>query len=347
VGADLSERNLLGSGLSFGAGLVYASHDEVEQSRDQWAGEARLALPSIAGSPWSAFGSATVVSGSEAYQVRGADQDTAAASFRAFHYRRTTARVGGLYDLSSLARLSVTARAEFLDADLPETPTRTLPDGRTVTVDLSLDRGRSRVITATVALDRDNRPDPVLPHAGSRLTLSAEIGGTVIGSSYDFAALLARYERWWPLRSARHAVGVRLGGGAILGDAPRFDQLQLADFNRMLSPRALGLLVSLNAPLDILQTASDKPTLGELGGSATVEYTYRLFGRSAGRIYGGDLFLGAGLWGLAATASPRIRDRALWSSLPIDAFIDAGLRIDTDIGVFELTVANALGRVPR
>ena len=347
IGADLSERNVLGSGLVLGGGFLYASHEDVAGSDDQWAGEARIGVPAIYGPRWSGFASFTGAHGSEAYRIRGDSQDTSASSHRAFGYRRYTARAGAIHDLTALARLSAGLRGELIDADLPLTPTRTLEDGRVTSVDLHLDRGKSRVLSAAVTYDRDNRPDPVLPHAGSRLTLSAELGSGLLGSSYDFATLLARYERWWPLRAPGHAIGIHLGGGVVLGDAPRFDLIHIADVNHMLSQRALGLLVSANAPIDALGTDPDKPSLGALGGSATVEYAYRLFGARSGRIYGGDLFVGAGLWGLSSTASPRTRDRSLWDSLPIDIFVDAGLRVDTDIGVFELTVANALGRYPR
>jgi hypothetical protein len=33
--------------------------------------------------------------------------------------------------------------------------------------------------------------------------------------------------------------------------------------------------------------------------------------------------------------------------MPVDLVLDAGLRIDTELGIFEFTIANALGRVPR
>ncbi|MEZ4363980.1 MAG: BamA/TamA family outer membrane protein [Kofleriaceae bacterium] len=345
-GVDLSERNLLGSGISVGGGVVYASHDRVANSDDQWAAELRLGVPAIGGSRWSSFGSLTRLSGSEAYQVAGPSNDTSPEDYRAFRYDRTTARGGASYDVAALARLSVAARAELVDAELPLTPTRTLDDGRVISTDLHLKDGRSRVVSATLSFDRDTRPDLALPTSGSRLTLSAELSGRALGSSYDFVALRARYERWWPLSSAG-AIGLRLGGGAILGRAPRFDLLDVTDLNRMLAPRALGLLISLSSPLNLLRTASDKPTLGEAGGAASAEYTYRLFGKSSRRIYGGALFVSAGLWGLSEAAFPKIRDRGIWSSLPIDLFIDAGLRVDTDIGVFEFSLANTLGRVPR
>jgi hypothetical protein len=35
----------------------------------------------------------------------------------------------------------------------------------------------------------------------------------------------------------------------------------------------------------------------------------------------------------------------VWRDLPVDLYIDAGVRVDTDLGIFELTVANALGRL--
>ncbi|MBA2542324.1 MAG: hypothetical protein H0V17_21965, partial [Deltaproteobacteria bacterium] len=45
------------------------------------------------------------------------------------------------------------------------------------------------------------------------------------------------------------------------------------------------------------------------------------------------------------TADLRARDGSIRDALPIDVYADAGIRIDTDIGIFELTLANALGRV--
>jgi hypothetical protein len=51
------------------------------------------------------------------------------------------------------------------------------------------------------------------------------------------------------------------------------------------------------------------------------------------------------MWGLAENADLRARDASVWRALPIDLYADAGIRLDTDIGVFELTIANALGRL--
>jgi len=127
----------------------------------------------------------------------------------------------------------------------------------------------------------------------------------------------------------------------VIGDAPRFDRIHISDVDHMLTPRALGLVLS-NAPsLDVLGTRPDKPDYGQVGGSATVEYAPavprqrqepRLRRRSVPRLR--DL-------ALAETADLRLREHSVWKSLPIDLYADAGIRIDTDIGVFELTISNA------
>jgi hypothetical protein len=114
----------------------------------------------------------------------------------------------------------------------------------------------------------------------------------------------------------------------------------------MLTPRALGLVLSNASPLDVLGTKPDKPSYGEVGGSAGLEFTSELFrGSGKNRVYGGDWFIGGGVWALAQTEELALRDSGLWRSLPIDVYADAGVRIDTDIGVFELTISNALGRL--
>lgn len=346
LGADLGERNLLGMGVAVGAGFIYAAHGDVEGSRDQWAGELRVADPSLLGTRWGANAALTIVHGSEAYRVGGDPQDVEARDLRAFSYSRIGGRAGLTYDVTPLSRLSASVRAEQIDAELPVAPTQQLPDGRAIALDLHLEPGESRVVTAGLTFDRDTRPDPILPHSGGHVTVGAELGSSLLGGSYEFATLYGRYDHHWPVLRGKHAIGVELAGGIVVGDAPRFDRIYIADVNRMLTPRALGLVLSAAAPFDLLGTRPDKPTYGDLGGSARVEYAVELFrGTGKNRVYGGDAFVGGGLWGLAERDDLRARDTGLWDALPIDLFLDAGVRFDTDIGIIELTVANALGRL--
>jgi outer membrane protein assembly factor BamA len=346
IGTDVGERNLLGVGIAVGGGVIFARHGVVPGARNQYAAELRVSDASVRGTAWGVSAAATLVHGSEPYQVAGAAGDTGADTQRAFPYRRLGARLGATYDMSALTRLSMSLRAEAIATTLPVAPTRAWPGDRVVAVDLHLKPGDSRVVTASVAIDRDTRPDPILPHAGSHILASAELGSGLLAASYDFATIFGRYEHYWPVVNEHHAIAVKLAGGVVVGGAPRFDRIHIADVDRMLTPRALGLVLSTSAPLAILGTRADKPSYGDLGGSATVEYAFELFrGSGKRRVFGGDVFVGAGLWGLAEQPDLRARDTGLAASLPIDLYADAGMRIDTDIGTFELTIANALGRL--
>ncbi|HEY4182182.1 MAG TPA: BamA/TamA family outer membrane protein [Kofleriaceae bacterium] len=344
-GADIGERNLLGLGIAFGGGFVYSADGDIQGDRSQWAGELRAADSSILGTRWGVNVSGTLVHGSEIYRVSGDPLDVNETDLRAFPYRRFGGRAGLTYDVTALARISASLRAEQIVTDLPVAPTQTLPDGTVTAIDLHLDPGTSRVVTASVGFDRDTRPDPILPHQGGHIAFQAELGTSVIGSDYQYATLYGRYEHYFPV-SRTQTIGLKLAGGIVIGGAPRFDRIHISDVDHMLTPRALGLVLSAAAPLDLLGTRRDKPMYGDLGGTATLEYAFQLFrGSGKNRVYGGDLFVGGGVWGLGEQDDLRARDTSLWNALPIDLYVDGGIRIDTDIGVFEVTVANALGRL--
>lgn len=340
VGLDLTERNFFGSGVGVGGAFVIAGQGEADNADEQRAFQLRLEDPSLLGGPVGAHGAFHYADASEPYRIAGNSSDGSADNFAAFDYKRIGGRAGATINTGAFDRLTALVRFESVRANLPDTPTRTLPDGRVVDVDLLLEDGTSRVATAGLLFERDTRPDPILPYAGDHLLLLAEVGAGPLGSSYDFTSILARYERWWQI-APRHVLSGHLVAGAVLGDAPLFDRLHVGDIDRMVSPRALGLVVSTTPPFDFFDTGSDEITYGELGGLVEAQYAFRLF-RSRKAVYGGDLFVGAGLWTLHAT-----RELGYDApDLPIDLLLDAGLRLDTEIGIFELSLANALGRVP-
>ncbi len=345
LGADVGDRNFLGSGLALGGGAAYASAGAIVGARPQWAGELRMSAPALGGTRWGAHGAISGQHGSEPYRVSGPPGSGDADDLRAFGYRRLGVRGGPAYTLSSLSSVVADLRVEAIDAAVPIAPTRRLPDGRVTAIDLGLRRGDSRVVSVGLGYTRDNRPDPALPHQGTRVEVVGELGTSLLGGSYDFAVLLGRYDRFWPL-THKSALGLRLAGGTVIGDAPRFDRIHIGDVDRMLAPRVMGMTTALTAPLDLLGTDNADTVYGEVGGSVTVEYVYQWW-RRPHRIYGGDLFVAAGVWTLATTDELRLRDRGAFAALPVDLMLDVGLRIDTEIGVFEFALANALGRVPR
>lgn len=345
LGFDLSDRNFLGTGLTVGGAVAYAGSGPIVGAREQWGGELRVAAPSIGGGRSGAYASFTGQHGSEAYRVSGPLGSNDADDLRAFAYRRLGGRVGLSYDLSTFREVAADLRVERIDARMPDAPTRTLPGGEVVPLDLGVDDGASRVVSLSLSYDRDTRPDPALPQRGARLQVQAVIASELLQSDYDYAALLARYERWWPLRTG-HAIGLRLAGGMILGSAPRFDRIHIGDVNRLSSPRVLGMTTAITAPPAFLGTDNVDAVYGELGGNALVEYSYRWW-RSPRRIYGADAFVAAGCWGLTTREALAAPDQTPWGAVPLDVVIDAGVRIDTEIGVFEFTFANVVGRVPR
>jgi outer membrane protein insertion porin family len=339
AGLDLTERNFFGSGVGVGGAFVVAGEGDADNAGDQKAFQLRLEDPSLLGGPVGVHGAFHYADASEPYRIAGDPSDGSADNFAAFDYKRVGGRAGATINTGAFDRLTALVRFDAVRANLPDAPTRTLPDGRVIDVDLLLEDGESRVATAGLLFERDTRPDPILPYAGDHLLLLAEVGAGPLGSSYDFTSILGRYERWWQL-APRHVAG-HVVAGAVLGDAPLFDRLHVGDIDRMVSPRALGLVVSTTPPFDFFGTGSDEITYGELGGLVEAQYAFRLF-RSRKAVYGGDLFVGAGLWTLHAT-----RDLGYDApDFPVDLLLDAGLRLDTEIGIFELSLANALGRVP-
>ena len=340
AGLDLTERNFFGTGVGVGGAFVVAGEGDARGASPQQAFQLRIEDPTVLGSAIGAHLSGYYADASEPYRVAGFDDDGAAENFVAFDYRRIGGRGGVTFNLAPLSRLSVLGRFEAVKADLPVGPTRRLPEGPTVPVDLLLEDGDSRVVTLGLLFERDTRPDPILPFAGDHTLVLVEGGGSAFGSSYDFASVLARHGRWWSVRPG-HVLSLHVTGGAVMGDAPLFERLHVGDINRMVSPRALGLVMSTTPPFDLLGTGSDELMYGELAGLVEGQYAYRLF-RSKKGVYGGDLFFGAGLWMLKSTRDTGINQ----PDFPVDLLLDAGLRLDTEIGIFELSLANALGRVP-
>lgn len=340
LGFDLGDRNFVGSGLNVSAALVVAGEGGAEGARSQLSAQIRISDSAFFGSRFGWRASLYGVNASEPYRVSGATSDGRISNFQAFDYRRLGGQGGLSWRLSSLSRIDLGARLEFVDAEVPSAPVQLLPDGSMSAVPMYLEDGSSQVSTLSASYDRDTRPDPVLPWAGDRLLLHGELGSRWIGGSYDFATLLAKYQRWWPVSGKKHVISAHVTGGLVLGDAPLFDRLHVGDLNRMVAARALGLSVSTTPSLDILGTSTDELSYGEVGGVAEIQYSYKLF-QGGKHVYGGELFAGFGLWGLTTTQELDSR-----SSPPIDLLLDVGLRLDTEIGIFELSLANALGRLP-
>lgn len=229
-------------------------------------------------------------------------------------YRRMGG-IGGLtYDLTPRSLFALDLRVESIDTRGTPAPT--------------LLAGASVLTSAAVGFDLDRRPDPVLPDGGDLLSVRVEGGA----GDYDFLRGQARFSLW--RRIGRHVPSVHLAVGVIAGDAPIFDRFYVGELSWLLTPRPLELVVADRRALDLLGTGMDDVRFGRLAGVASVEYAYQLF-RGPRTVHGGDLFVGVGGFGLGET-----------DHLPFDLMFDVGVRLDTVIGVFELSLGNVLGRIP-
>jgi outer membrane protein assembly factor BamA len=204
--------------------------------------------------------------------------------------------------------------------------------------------GASHLSTVSLMFERDTRSDPVLPTRGTRVLVVGEIGNRLVGSSWEYYKLTVRWQSWFPLRFG-HIISAHALIGGMIGDAPVFERYFIGDLNPLIAQRALGLTLSTQPSRNLLGLGAASARWGTLAGRAGIEYLWPLF-RGGRFFYGGHLFAGIGLLALADAETARQRDLPLRDALPLDLWFDAGLVLDTTIGVFHLSVANILGRLP-
>jgi outer membrane protein insertion porin family len=306
-GFDVGDTNFLGSGIGVGLGAVWTRAPELPGANPQVALRVRVANRRTFGLPVAVHGTILYNDGSEPM----------GETIRA--YTRAGGTGGLSWDFSPLSSLSLDGRVEHV---------REPADGLT---DVP---SRERWLgTAALGLERDTRPDPVLPYTGYRIAAVLEAGDF---GGEGFVRAQALVEQWFPVGN-RHVLSFHLGGGLLSGGAPWFDRFYLGDVDPLLPPRALDLVVSTATAPDFFDAGMDEFTAGETLGVFTIGYSYRLF-RQGGRVHGGDLFASVGIVAL--------KPDGFVGPTPVDLTFNAGLRIDTALGVFELSLGNALGRIP-
>src|SRR4029077_15672641 len=106
--------------------------------------------------------------------------------------------------------------------------------------------------------------------------------------------------------------------------------------------RALGINFSTLPSRNLLDTPIASHRYDDYAGRVLLEYAIPIWRRRA-FAYGGDAFVAAGLFGMASPGSFRTPG-PYFIDLPIDLTGDLGLRLDTYIGIFTISIANALSR---
>jgi outer membrane protein assembly factor BamA len=344
-GADLSETNLLGRGINLGGGFVASTKPLVPEAAAGVGVRLRASVPEWQGPGGLGFSVTGLFNdGSEFYRLSGAESDADPGQFVAVRTRRAGGVLGVTRALARSLRGSLDFREEVVNATLPPPGLRyrQTPAGMGPPIDFDINEGPSRVGTLAATLDYDTRSDPVLPRSGMRVVGSIEGATGLLGSSYDDLKLLLQGSIYWRMPRG-HALGLHLLGGAIFGDAPYFDRFFVGDLNLLLAHRALGINFSTLPSRNLLGTDIARHRYDDYAARVLLEYAVPIW-RRHGFVYGGDAFAAVGVFGQASEGDFSPPGGMTWSKLPIDLTGDLGLRLDTYLGIFTISIANALSR---
>jgi len=343
-GLGIAENNFLGRGIGLHGAFVLASEPEVGDSSVQAAFRLGVRTARLAGGPMSAHATFNYLSGSDFFRKSGRDGSSNPDDFVAVPYKRVGGMLGVGFDLARYTQIYLDYRGEMIDADVPPGMVRVGQDGTGQPVTFGISDGISVLSLLAVTIERDTRSDPVLPQRGSLLSLTGEFSSALIGSGYDYFKLKALYRQYLPLRWG-HVLSFNVGGGVVFGKAPFFEKFFIGDFNDLVPSRALGLNFSTLPSRNIFGTAISSKRYEEFAARASLEYIVPWF-RGGKFFYGGDFFVDVGLIMLTSRKELQVRDQDLSQSIPVDMTLDAGLRLDTRVGVFRLSIGNGLGRIP-
>ncbi|MEZ4474673.1 MAG: BamA/TamA family outer membrane protein [bacterium] len=222
-------------------------------------------------------------------------------------------------------------RLEYLDATLPRSPaTQIDADGTEHPFDFALDDGAGVLAVAGLGLHHDTRDDPAFPTRGRRASFALAAG---VG---PFARFLAGFEQYWRL-PFRHVLRLDLKAGAVMGDAPFFERFFIGDLHPYIPERALGLNFARRRGPGLLDRALDEQRYEDFAGRLGFEYRVPVGAGPRQEHNGVELFVGAALLSLGSPSEIANPDGP---GLPMDAAIDVGLRIESEIGVVGLSVGN-------
>ncbi len=344
-GLDMAETNLLGRGILLAGAFVQSTRPTVPGSEPGQAYRLQLGGPMPTQTGLWLSGGFLYSHGSEFFRAFGDVEKVDPQHHVAVTTRRLGGRLGVGISLSRSTRLTAEARLEGFDATFPGTRSRDLQNGRTDRINFSITEGASRLSSLVFGLDVDRRDDPFLPRAGNRFSFSFESGLAALASNYSFTKGVLQYSHYVPVRRGKDSFSVHILGGVIHGYAPYFDRFFIADLNVLLPSRAIGLNFSTLPSRNFLNTSINEHRFDDYAGRVMAEYAVSLW-RGRGFLYRADGFAGFGVFGIAGHQNLRLRRDSIYRTIPIDLTADLGIRLDTLIGIFNISIANALGRIP-
>ena len=189
-------------------------------------------------------------------------------------------------------------------------------------------------------VEADTRDHPYLPRTGYLITGSAEGATTAVGSDYGYIKLVGHVQAVWRVRKV-DALKLDFLTGAIWGDTPFFNRFFIGDVSELVPYRNLEVAMSGRAAHAIFSNAITRMRYENFVARASGEYAIQIARSDGPWIYGVDFFARLGLFFLASRRHLRRIGDDL--GVPMDLTFDAGLRVDTAIGDFGLSLGNFIG----
>lgn len=343
VGVEAAETNLVGTGITLGAGVAVAA--------DQLALRARFADPALAGTGWSAsatilyndaldfFGNRAVAFESPSLVQREV------TDYAVVSYRRFGGTLGTGHDLTLTTQLHLDYHLEQIDATVPTVASHMRGETREP-IRFDILGGKSVLSTVRAGVLHDTRDAPFLTTRGTLASATVTLGLPPLGSSYGFQKVELGVRRWFRLPWS-HVLRLGAYGGGIAGDAPFFEKFYVGDFTDLLPDRVLDLAPDRRQPPNLLGTDIAEVRYGDFAAKLDVEYRVPVYA-GRGAVYGVDVFATAGLYGVATrrelTDPPTGYAGA--RRIPVDLTYNLGVRVDTKIGGITLAFSNLLGLLP-
>ncbi len=347
-GLQLVERNFLGRGIHLGGGFIWGSQPrQLAKARRQQGGRLFVSAPRLPGTRIGLSGTFYALSASEPYRVSGARDDPSPNLFRSVDYTRVGGIFGASFPITSRFGFGIDYRFEQVNGRAPQDPTYLAPEGFSSAIDLGLLSGSRRLTSTNFTINWDGRDRAAHFGQGGRFALDLHLASPLVGSEYEYIRLVAGAGYTFRL-PWRHWITPSILAGQIAGDAPRFERFYAGDLSELTPGRELGLIYSTRTPFDLLGTGVDTRTFGEIFARGDVEYVWPLFRRSRLRgLEGGHLFFGAGIFTIAGDAEERRDWRALgMPAAPVGLNLNLGLRLETALGILDISVGNVMRRLP-
>jgi outer membrane protein assembly factor BamA len=347
AGVAVAERNLAGTGITLGSALAISQGATTDEAIDQYALRVRFFDPAFLGTRWAFSGEllyndALDFFGNGSVNVDGAES----ARYAVVTYTRSGGQIGVGYPTSLTTRLWLGYRLESIgDVQIPRAASSEY-GGWTEPIDFKILPGHSVLSTLRASLEYDTRDHPWMPTRGWLASAALEISPAPAGSDYPYEKLDLRAHRWWALPHG-HVLGLELFAGAIVGNAPFFEQYYVGDLTDFQPGRLLGLNFDRRPAPNFLHTAIENVRYAQYALKLNAEYRIPLY-RGTRSVYGIDVFASFGAFALA---DPRDITRPApgftgLQRIPMDLTGNLGFRLDTSLGGFVFTFSNALGFLP-